>query len=185
VPSSSLGPTATPQRARSRQEDVREWLTAARAVVTAAHDVFPEARKDVLQVRRLALVVAPHGAGRDGDGHAVRGEVRDEPLDARQQLHVRPARVLCGGAPGEVVVDRERDVREEGEQIRRCGDARLNARIRLVRLILEEAGGDATRTLAHEACLYLPGHLGAILCENVICATGQMDGGRLRLNRLF
>ena len=109
-----------PQCARSCEEYVRERLSAARAVV-ATHDVPPEARKDVLQVRRLAFVVAPHRPGRNGDGHAVRGEVRDEALDARQELHVRPARVLRGGALGEVVVDRERDVWEEGEQMRRCG----------------------------------------------------------------
>ena len=72
----------TPERTRSGKEDVREWLTAAGAVVSGAHDVFPEARKDVLQVCRLELIIAPQGAGRDGDGHAVRGEVRDEPRDA-------------------------------------------------------------------------------------------------------
>jgi len=63
--------------------------------------------KDVLQVRRLALKVAPHGAGRDGDGDAVRGEVRDEARDAGEQLHVWPARVLRYGALREVVVDCE------------------------------------------------------------------------------
>ena len=45
--------------------------------------MFLKARKDVLQVCRLELVIAPHGAGRDGNGHVVCGEVRDEPRDAR------------------------------------------------------------------------------------------------------
>ncbi len=104
----------TPQRARSLEEDVREWLAAARAVIVT-HDVPPKVRKDVLQVRCLALVVAPPGACRDGDGHTVRDEVSDDSRDARQQLHVRKVRVLRGSVPGEVSVDRERDVREEGE----------------------------------------------------------------------
>ena len=77
-----VGTYGTPERTRSREKDVREWFTAARAVVSGAHDVFPKARKDVLQVCRLELIIAPQGAGRDGDGHAVRGEVRDEPRDA-------------------------------------------------------------------------------------------------------
>jgi hypothetical protein len=34
---------------------------------------------------------------------------------------VRPSRVLCGGALRDVVVDRERDVWEEGEQVDCCG----------------------------------------------------------------
>jgi hypothetical protein len=69
-----------------REEDIREWLTAARAVV-AAHDVFPEVHKDVLQVRRLAFIISSHGASRDGDGHAVRGEMRDESRDARLVIY--------------------------------------------------------------------------------------------------
>ena len=72
----------TSERTRSGKEDVREWFTAAGAVVSGAYDVFPKARKDVLQVCRLELIIAPQGAGRDGDGHAVRGKVRDEPRDA-------------------------------------------------------------------------------------------------------
>lgn len=48
--------------------------------------MFPKARKDVVQarvqVRRLAPVIAPQGAGRDDNGHVVRGEVRDEPRGA-------------------------------------------------------------------------------------------------------
>jgi hypothetical protein len=71
--------------------------------------------KDVLQVRGLALVVAAHGAGRDGDGDGVRCEVRDEARSAWEELDVWPACVLEGCALGEVVVDRERDVWEEGE----------------------------------------------------------------------
>jgi hypothetical protein len=51
-------------------------------VIVPAHDVLAEARKDVLQVRRLALVVAPRGAGRDGYGDGVVREVRDEAGDA-------------------------------------------------------------------------------------------------------
>jgi len=90
-------------------------------VVVSAHDVLTEARKDVLQVRRLALVVAPCGAGRDGYGDGVVREVRDEARDAGQELYVRPTRVLCCGAVRDVVVDRERDVWEEGEQVGCCG----------------------------------------------------------------
>ena len=41
------------------------------------------------------------------------------------------------------------------------------------------------RTLAHEARLYFPGHLDAILCKNIVCMTGQMDGELMRLNWLF
>ena len=67
----------TPQRARSRKEHIRERLSASCAVVAAAHDVLPKAPKDVLQMRRLALVITPHGASGDGNGHAMRGEVRD------------------------------------------------------------------------------------------------------------
>jgi len=72
-----------PQRTRSREEYIRERLPAACAVVAAADDMLPKARKDVLQMRRLALVIAPYRAGGDGDGHAVRGEVLNEPRDAR------------------------------------------------------------------------------------------------------
>ena len=50
-------------------------------MIVPAHDVLAEARKDVLQVRRLALVVAPRGAGRDGYGDGVVREVRDEAGD--------------------------------------------------------------------------------------------------------
>ena len=71
-------------------------------------------------MRRLALKVAPHGAGRDGDGDAVRGEVSDELRDAGEQLHVWPARVLRCGATSEVVVDREWDLGKVGEQMGGC-----------------------------------------------------------------
>lgn len=33
-----------------------------------------------------------------------------------------------------------------------------------------------------QADLYFPCYLGAMLCKNVICATGQMDSGPLRLS---
>ena len=67
----------TPQRARSREEHIRERLSAACTVIAAAHDVLTKEPKDVLQMRRLALVITPHGASGDGNGHAMRGEVRD------------------------------------------------------------------------------------------------------------
>jgi hypothetical protein len=51
----------------------------------------------------------------------VCGEVRDEALDAWEELDVRPAGVLERRALGEVVVDREGDVWEEGEQVCGCG----------------------------------------------------------------
>ena len=71
----------------------------------------------MLQVPRLARKAAPRGAGGDGDGDAVGGEVRDEALDAGEELHVWPAGVLGCVALGDVVVDRERNVGEKGEKM--------------------------------------------------------------------
>ena len=76
-----VGTYGTPEHMRSGKENVRDWSTATRAVVTGAHDVFSETRKDVSQVRRLPLIIA-QGAGRDDNGHVVRGVVRDEPRGA-------------------------------------------------------------------------------------------------------
>jgi hypothetical protein len=45
--------------------------------------VITKMLKHMLQMRRLAFKVAARGAGRDGEGHAVRCEVRDEPRGAR------------------------------------------------------------------------------------------------------
>jgi len=110
--------------ASSSKEHIRARLPASghdHIVVVPTHDVLAEARKDVLQVRGLALVIGPRGAGRDGYGDGVVGEVRDEARDAGQELDVRPTGVLCGGALRDVVVDREGDVWEEGEQVDGCG----------------------------------------------------------------
>lgn len=71
--------------------------------------------KHVLQMRRLELKIAPLGAAANGEGYAVRGEVRHEPLNAGKELQVRPAQLLLCGALREVVVDREGDVGEVGE----------------------------------------------------------------------
>jgi len=106
------------KRASGSEEHVRERLAAAYPFLPRAHDVArAKVGKDVLQMRRLALKAASRGAGGDGDGDVVGGEVGDEPRDAREELDVRPASVLCCVALGEVVVDRERDVGEEGEQM--------------------------------------------------------------------
>ena len=114
----TCGAHSSSERARSGEEHVRERLAAAQARIVPAHDVpAAKVRKDVLQVPRLARKAAPRGAGGDGDGNAVRGEVRDEALDAGEELHVWPAGVLGCVALGDVVVDRERDVGEEGEEM--------------------------------------------------------------------
>ena len=106
------------ERARSSKEHVRERLAAAHAGIVPAHDVLAaKVRKRVLEVPCLERKAAPRGAGGDGDGDAVRGEVRDEPRGAGEELHVWPVRVLGCVALGDVVVDRERDVGEEGEQM--------------------------------------------------------------------
>jgi hypothetical protein len=116
----------------------------------------------------------------------VRGEVRDEPRGAGEELHVRPVRVLRCVALGDVVVDRERDVGKEGEQMGRCGafgwseDKWVGTVSGSGSSLLGERGlfwWDLRRTFAHETGLYLPGHLYAIRCQNGIWATGQLDGG--------
>jgi hypothetical protein len=116
--------TIAPELASSSKEHIRERLPASgpdHIVVIPAHDVLTKSLKDVLQVLRLALVVAPRGAARDGDGDGVVREVRDEARDAGQELYVRPTLVLGFGALRDVVVDRESDVWEEGEQVGCCG----------------------------------------------------------------
>jgi hypothetical protein len=175
------------ERTRSSQEHVRERLAAAHARIIPAHDVLAaKVRKHVLQVPRLERKAAPRGAGGDGDGDAVRGEVRDEPRGAGEELHVRPVRVLRCVALGDVVVDRERDVGKEGEQMGRCGafgwseDKWVGTVSGSGSSLLGERGlfwWNQRRTFAHETGLYLPGHLYAIRCQNGIWATGQLDGG--------
>ena len=45
-------------------------------------------------------------------------------------------------------------------------------------VVVEEAGWVRRRTFAHETGFYLPSHLYAIRCENVIWETGQLLDGR-------
>ena len=170
-----------PELASSSKEHIRKRLPASgpdRIVVVPAHDVLAEARKDALQVRRLALVVCPRGAGRDGYGDGVVREVRDEAGDAGEELYVGPARVLRCGALGDVVVDRERYVWEEGEQVGCCGPlgcsgGRVGKRYVGRLLLCWDEGGRGRPTFAHEAGFNLPCHLYAVWCEDVICGYGS------------
>jgi len=88
-----IGPNIAAELAGGGKEHVRKWLPASRAIIRT-HDVLPEVRKDVLQVRGLELELVSHGAGCNGDRDGVRCEVCDEALDTWEELYVWPARVL-------------------------------------------------------------------------------------------
>ena len=88
-----IRPNIPLELARSSKEHVRKRLPASRAVIRA-HDVLSKVGKDAPQVRGLESEFVSHGAGRDGDWDGVRCEVCDEALDAWEELHVWPARVL-------------------------------------------------------------------------------------------
>lgn len=97
-------------------------------------------------------------------------QVLHEPHGTRERLHGRPERVLPYAAGVEVDIDGElgREVREEGEEVRRgLALGWLAAECRTGRR--SSWGG---RTLAHEASLDVPCHLLAILCKDAICAPG-------------
>ena len=102
------------------EEDVRTGFPRDGAgvgvEVVAADDVVGKAGKDVLEMAGFEGVGGATGARGEGDGDAVGVEVADETVDAWEEGDGGPAEVLGCVALGEVVVDGERDVGEEGEE---------------------------------------------------------------------
>ena len=127
----------------SVEEYIRLWLPGGLiGDVVPANNHFlsslyatPKMAKDLLvKMSRLEQEITSLGRGRDHDRDLVLGEVGDEFWDAGEGADGWPETVLADGTLCDVLVLRERDSGEEGEEVGRCFSFDLG-RVRLGRCV--------------------------------------------------